>query len=240
MRIVLCGQRSFGAAVLDAVQRDGHHVPRVICPADAGDPLHRAARERGIDVRPAGEGVSAEMIPNGTDLILAAHSHDWISKRARHAARYGAIGYHPSLLPRHRGRSAIEWAIRDRDMIAGGSVYWLDDRIDAGDIAAQDWCWIRPDDDASALWRRELFPLGVRLIRRVLADLDRHVEIRAPQDERLATWEPAIDPPRLRRADLPELAVIAGADEPVVRTLPRTEPLSWDPAGDAYQLDEAL
>ena len=113
------------------------------------------------------------------------------------ATRLGGLSYHPSLLPIHRGRDAVAWTIRDRDRIAGGTVYWLDERIDAGPIAAQDWCFVRPDDTPSTLWRRELFPLGLRLIDQALGDLLTGRSQRRPQDEDLATWEPALIRPAL-------------------------------------------
>ena len=90
-------------------------------------------------------------MPAGVDVIVAAHSHDFISGRVRSRAKYGAIGYHPSLLPRHRGRDAIEWALRFGDPISGGTVYWLGETMDGGPIAAQDWCWVRRGDTAAAL-----------------------------------------------------------------------------------------
>ena len=76
-------------------------------------------------------------------------------------------------------------------------MYWLDERIDAGPLAAQDWCFVRPDDTPSTLWRRELFPLGLRLIDQALGDLLTGRFQRRPQDEALATWEPALTRPAL-------------------------------------------
>lgn len=49
------------------------------------------------------------------------------------------------VLPRHRGRSAIEWAIRMHDAVTGGTIFWLNSGIDRGDIAYQDWCFVPPE-----------------------------------------------------------------------------------------------
>jgi methionyl-tRNA formyltransferase len=57
------------------------------------------------------------------------------------------------------------------ERVTGGTVYWLGD-VDAGDVAAQEHVFIRPDDTAEELWQRELFPLGLRLFERVLIDLE--------------------------------------------------------------------
>jgi len=67
-------------------------------------------------------------------------------------------------LPRHRGIAAIEWTIREGDPIAGGSVYHLADRMDAGAIAAQEWVFVRKGETARELWERALAPLGQKLL----------------------------------------------------------------------------
>jgi methionyl-tRNA formyltransferase len=200
MRLILVGQRAFGAAVFAMARARGHEVHQVFAPE--GDRLAAAAFAAGV---PCFQRIEAATLANGADLIVCAHAHAFVSERARARARLGAIGYHPSLLPRHRGRDAVRWTIHMGDRVAGGSVYWLSNRIDAGDIAAQDWCWVRPDDDASSLWRRELFPLGVELLALVLDDLERGVIRRQPQDEDVATWEPSWHRPPVERPDLPRL-----------------------------------
>ena len=116
---------------------------------------------------------------------------------ARGKARLGALGYHPSLLPRHRGRDAIRWALHMGDVVTGGTVYWLDDGADTGPIAAQDWCWVEPGDTPESLWRRVLGPMGLRLFDQVLAALDTGAVPSASQDTRMATWEPSFNPGKL-------------------------------------------
>ncbi len=110
-------------------------------------------------------------MPAGVDLIVCAHSHDFVGRKTRLKARLGAIGYHPSLLPRHRGREAVRWAVHMGDAVTGGTVYWLTDSVDAGPIAAQEHVFIVPGEAPERLWREKLAPLGVRLTLRVLQDL---------------------------------------------------------------------
>jgi methionyl-tRNA formyltransferase len=212
MRIFLCGQRSFGAAALRLCLSSGHQIAGVASPAGS-DKLTFEAGERGLPWMPAGT-LNAQILPANVDLILAAHSHDFIGRGTRLRSRLGALGYHPSLLPRHRGRDAVAWAVKMGDAVTGGSIYWLGDTVDGGDIAAQDWCFIRPGDSASELWRRELFPMGLRLIERALKDLAAGVVVRIPQDDSLATWEPALGVAPLRR---PDLIMLGPADYTVIR-----------------------
>ena len=137
--------------------------------------------------------VPASAIADGTDLIVAAHSHARVSKEALARSRLGGIGYHPSLLPRHRGIAAIEWTIRERDPIAGGSIYHLADRMDAGAIAAQDWCFVKPGETARELWERALAPMGFDLLAQVVNYAKAHGTVPAkPQDEQFATKAPKI------------------------------------------------
>src|SRR6202035_3690298 len=122
-----------------------------------------------------------------------AHSHARVSKEALAVARLGGIGYHPSLLPRHRGLAAGEWTIREGDPIAGGSVYHLADRMDAGAIAAQEWCFVRKGETARELWERALAPLCQKLLAEVIDYAKTHKSLPAqPQDEQFATKAPAI------------------------------------------------
>ena len=207
MKLYLCGQRAFGRAVLEMCLAEGHQVVSVSAPLssqrheDRPDRLREAAVVAGIPVLPSGM-LTADKLPAGVDVILAAHSHDFVGRKTRLRSRLGAIGYHPSLLPLHRGRDAVRWTIRDGDRVAGGSIYWLSDTVDAGDLAAQDWCFVSPGETTESLWREKLFPMGVSLFRQALSDLARGVLVSVPQDHDLATWEPSWDRPPLRRPDL--------------------------------------
>jgi methionyl-tRNA formyltransferase len=194
MRITLVGSRHFGVTTLDMLRQHEVDVVRVVV-ADADDRLASAARAAGIEVvvQVNPKLVVASEIAPGSDLIVTAHSHARIAKEALAAARLGGIGYHPSLLPRHRGIAAIEWTIREKDPIAGGTVYHLADRMDAGAIAAQDWCFVGKDETARQLWERALAPMGQKLLAEVIDYAKIHGNLPArPQDEQFATNAPAL------------------------------------------------
>lgn len=198
MRVVIIGQKWLGAEVLKLCVSRGDDVALVVTPPEADrDRLWLHARSLGIPTLAGLKRLDAVHIPEGVDLILAAHAHLFITRQARECSLLGAAGYHPSLLPRHRGRDAIKWAIHMREPITGGTVYWMDDGADTGPIAMQESRHIRPDDDAVSLWRRELAPLGLELFARVLADLDRGIISAEAQDASLATWEPGFHSKRL-------------------------------------------
>jgi methionyl-tRNA formyltransferase len=194
MRITLVGSRHFGVTTLNTLRQHGVQIVRVVV-ADAEDRLGAAAKTAGIDVVVQADPklVVASEIAEATDLIVTAHSHARISRQALAAARLGGIGYHPSLLPRHRGIAAIEWTIKEGDPIAGGTVYHLADRMDAGAIAAQEWCFVKKGETARELWERALAPLGQKLLAEVIDYAKVHNALPAkPQDEQFATKAPSL------------------------------------------------
>ncbi|MRM95020.1 methionyl-tRNA formyltransferase [Riemerella anatipestifer] len=204
-RVFISGQKYFGEMVFRLCLKLGIEVVGVCCPLD-DKYLGKAARTWGVPIIPAGT-LRADIMPE-CDLGITAHSFDYIGKKTRYIPRLGWLGYHPSLLPRHRGRSAIEWAIRMNDAITGGTIFWLDAGIDRGDIAYQDWCFIPPEyylnpkDWASKLWRDELCPMGIRLYEKALKDILSEVIIRKPQDKRFSTFEPSTDVKDIYKPDL--------------------------------------
>jgi methionyl-tRNA formyltransferase len=194
VKCTLVGSRYFGALVFEALRADSAAVAAVVAPA-ADDRLAVAARNAGVPLHVLANPkiVPGDAIPEGTDLIVAAHTHARVSDEALARSRLGGIGYHPSLLPRHRGIAAVEWTIMEGDPIAGGSVYHLSDGWDAGAIAAQDWCFVAKGETARELWERALAPMGLKLLKDVVRHAAQHGTLPAhPQDERFATRAPMI------------------------------------------------
>lgn len=194
MRITLVGSRHFGVATLNMLRDKGVEIARVVV-HDGEDRLAAVARSAGIEVVMQADPkvVTPEEIAANTDLIVTAHSHARVTQAALEKAKLGGIGYHPSLLPRHRGKAAVEWTIKEGDAIAGGTIYHLADRMDAGAIAAQDWCFVRKGETARELWERALAPLGLKLLGDVIEHAKVHGTIPAkPQDEQFATKAPSL------------------------------------------------
>ena len=194
MRITLVGSRHFGVTTFNMLREHGVEIARIVV-HDAEDRLAAAAKAAGVDVAVQADPkfvTAAEIAPN-TDLIVTAHSHARITREALASAKLGGIGYHPSLLPRHRGMAAIEWTIKEGDPIAGGTIYHLADRMDAGAIAAQEWVFVKKGETARELWERALAPLGQKLLGEVIDYAKVHKTLPAkPQDEQFATLAPSL------------------------------------------------
>ena len=207
MRVFISGQKYFGAEVLRVCLHLQMEVAGVCAPFE--DKYIRPLAElNNIPVMSAGT-LNNGTCPRGIDLGITAHSFDYIGHATRMIPRLGWIGYHPSLLPRHRGRSAIEWALKMRDFATGGTVYWLNAGIDRGDIERQEIVWIDPahysgdiKKNAAEIWRSQLLPLGVRLMAEALRDVKNGIYNRAPQDARFSTFEPSLDVKDIFKPDL--------------------------------------
>jgi methionyl-tRNA formyltransferase len=194
MRITLVGSRHFGVTTFNMLRQHEVEIARVVV-HDVEDRLAAAAKAASIEVVVQADPkfvVASEIAPN-SDLIVTAHSHARITREALAAAKLGGIGYHPSLLPRHRGLAAVEWTIKEGDPIAGGTIYHLADRMDAGAIAAQEWVFVKKGETARELWERALAPLGQKLLGEVIEYAKVHKTLPAkPQDEQFATLAPSL------------------------------------------------
>ena len=142
MRIVINGQQAFGADVLKALLERGEDVVAVYCAPDKEgrppDPLAEAAREAGIEVRQPETFKTAEaadeMRALEPDLMVMAFVTLFVPEPVLNAPTHGSIQYHPSILPRHRGPSAINWAIIQGEDTTGLSVFWPDEGLDTGPV----------------------------------------------------------------------------------------------------------
>jgi methionyl-tRNA formyltransferase len=198
MRIVLIGQAAFAQKVLDGLQARDPTVSAVYCPPNAPggrpDPLKARALTLGIPVHQhrtlKGADVAGEVSGYDADLGVLAYVTQIVPQAVFAAPRLGSICFHPSLLPRHRGGSAIPWQIIKGETRTGVTVFWVDPGIDTGPILLQKEAAIGPDQTAGSLYYDTLFQLGVEA---VMESVDLIAAGRAPrilQDERQASYEP--------------------------------------------------
>jgi methionyl-tRNA formyltransferase len=103
--------------------------------------------------------------------------------------KFGAIQYHPSLLPKYRGPSSINWPIVCGETETGITIFRPVDGLDEGPVILQKTIAIQPDDTLGSVYFDKLFPLGVQALLEA-ADLvvsGQHTE--ATQDESQASYE---------------------------------------------------
>ena len=197
MRIALIGQQAFGKAVLEALLERGEEVIAVYCAPDrAGgrpDPLKEAALEHGIELlqppsykEPAVWEAFRAMRP---ELGVMAFVTLFVPEDFLYIPEKGTIQYHPSLLPRHRGPSSINWPIIQGATRTGLSIFWPDNGLDTGPILMQKEVDILENDTLGTVYFDKLFPLGVEAM---IESVDLVRDGRAPkivQDDSQATYE---------------------------------------------------
>lgn len=200
MRIALIGQAAFGEAVFNALRDAGEQIVAVSSvegTPERPDPLWAAASAAGLPAFPTGKlkkkAVLAEYSATQPDLCVMAFVNHILPESVLFAPKHGSIQYHPSLLPRHRGRSAINWAIRSGAAQTGVTIFWTDKGIDTGPILLQRACDIGPDDTVGSLYFDRLFPMGVEMLAESVRMVREGTAPRIAQDASQQTYEPPAD-----------------------------------------------
>jgi methionyl-tRNA formyltransferase len=197
MKIAIIGQQDFGKAVLEAFLARGDEATAVFCaPEKEGarpDALRLAAQQKGLKVhqfkslRDAEAGKAME--DAGADIgimafVLQFAPHDFVT-----IPRHGTIQYHPSLLPKYRGPSSINWPIIKGETETGLTIFRPSDGLDEGSVVLQKKTPISPDDTLGTVYFDRLFPMGVQAMLEA-ADLVLSGKYKeTDQDESKASYE---------------------------------------------------
>jgi methionyl-tRNA formyltransferase len=198
MKVALIGSQDFGKAALDAFLERGDEVVAVFCPPDnpkATKPeiLKEATLAKGLVPLQFASLKSPEaadaMRNSGADICVMAYVLQFVPQELAKIPRLGTIQYHPSLLPKYRGPSAINWAIALGETKTGLTIFRPSDGLDEGEVILQKEVAIGANDTLGSVYFDHLFPLGVQALLEA-ADLvaaGKHQEV--VQDEALANYE---------------------------------------------------
>ena len=204
-RIAIFGQAAFGRDVLLRVLEAGHEVVAVYVPPDRGrpDPLAEEAAGKGLRLlrharfrrqgRAIGELV-AEYVGLGAEMNLMPFTTVILPPEIVEAPPLGSLCFHPSLLPRFRGGSAIPWQVILGERESGVTVFRPDAGVDTGPIVVQKGgVSISDTETAASLYFDKLYPLGLEAIAEAVRAVDEGTAVPRPQDERLATFQGLVD-----------------------------------------------
>src|SRR6266851_2729453 len=197
MRLAIIGQQDFGKAVLEAFLARGDEVAGVFCapekPGAKADALKTAAQEKNVPVFQfqslKAEEAAAAMQKLGADIGIMAFVLQFAPQDFVNIPKRGTIQYHPSLLPKYRGPSSINWPIIRGETKTGLSIFRPNDGLDEGPVVLQKETPISADDTLGTVYFDRLFPMGVKAMLEA-ADLvfsNEHKEVY--QDESQATYE---------------------------------------------------
>jgi methionyl-tRNA formyltransferase len=198
MRIILLGQAAFAEKTLEKLVNKGEQVVAVYCPPDPPsgkfDPVKQKAIALGIPVRQhkslKAPEVRDEFLSLNADLAILAFVTQIVPQQVFSVPRLGSICFHPSLLPKYRGASAINWALIKGEAITGLTLFWVDPGIDTGPVLLQKEVKVDPDDTTGSLYFNKIFPLGIEAIAEAVELIKTGNPPRVVQDESKATYDP--------------------------------------------------
>ena len=197
MRIAVIGQQAFGRSVLEAFLERGDDVAGVFCapekPGAKPDPLKAAAEQHGLPLFQLAslktEEANEALRSLNVDLLVMAYVLQFAPQSFVNIPRFGAIQYHPSLLPKYRGPSSINWPLIKGETETGLTIFRPNDGLDEGRVILQKTVPIGPDDTVGTVYFDWLYPLGVNAM---LEAADRVLSGRygeVVQDESRASYE---------------------------------------------------
>ncbi len=198
MQLIVMGQQAFGKDALEKILAAGKdEVAAVYCAPDKEgrptDPLKEFALAKGLPVFQPPKFKDPEVIEtlrsHDADLMVMAYVVLFVPEEVRDIPKMGSICFHPSLLPLHRGPSAVNWPIIQGSRKSGFSWFYPTDGLDEGDVLLQWECDIGPDDTVIDLYFKKIYPAGVDSVLEVCDLFRTGNPPRLQQDESKATYE---------------------------------------------------
>lgn len=201
MKIVIIGQSVFAANVYTLLKEDGHEIVGVYTIPDQNGREDALAKIAAVDHVPVFKlsrwRVKGKPIPDvvdtykslGADLNVLPYCSQFVPMEVIEMPKHQSIIYHPSLLPKHRGASSINWTLIQGDTKTGYTVFWADDGLDEGPILLQKECVVEPNDTVESLYNRFLFPEGVEGVREAVSLIADGSAPRVTQPEFGASYE---------------------------------------------------
>src|SRR5436190_4636025 len=197
MKIAIIGQQDFGKAVLEAFLARGDTVAGVfVAPEKEGakaDPMKVAAVEKGLKLFqfPSLKSAEATAAMKGldADIGIMAFVLQFAPQEFVNIPKHGTIQYHPSLLPKYRGPSSINWPLARGEKKTGLTIFRPTDGLDEGPVILQKETDVSENDTLGTVYFDRLFPMGVQAMLEA-ADLvvaGKHKEV--VQDESKASYE---------------------------------------------------
>jgi methionyl-tRNA formyltransferase len=198
LRIILIGQAAFAEKTLEKLLAKGEEVIAVYCPPDIPggkpDPVKQKALQLGIPVRQhvsfKAPAVREEFLALNADLAILAFVAYIVPQQVFSVPRLGSICFHPSLLPKYRGASAINWSLINGETVTGLSLFWVDPGIDTGPVLLQKEVKVEPDDTTGSFYFNKIFPLGIEAIGEAVDLIKAGNPPRIVQDESQASYDP--------------------------------------------------
>ncbi|RZF33347.1 hypothetical protein LSTR_LSTR007692 [Laodelphax striatellus] len=221
LKIAIIGQSTFAAEVYRQLRSKGHSIvaaftvpdvgrredPLALCAKDNGTPVFKvkAWQEKGMPLRE----IVDQYKDVGANFNVLPFCTQFIPMEVIDFPEHRSICYHPSILPKHRGVSSINWTLINGDKTAGFTIFWADDGLDTGPILLQRSCDVEENDTVDTLYNRFLYPEGIKAMAEAVDMVAAGKAPKIPQPEQGASFEPSVRKKSVRKVnwDQPSTAI---------------------------------
>lgn len=203
LNIVFMGSPEFAVPSLEHIHNSRHTISAVVSNPDKrrrrrGKPVPTDVKKRAlelglrtIDVDDViSESFAGELSGLQADLFVVV-AFRILPKNVLEIPKIGSVNLHASLLPRFRGAAPIHWAIISGEKVTGATVFFLNEKVDAGKIIGQRSVTIGPMDTTGDVYER-LKNDGADLLLSCIDDIAEEKVTEQTQDHSLATPAPKL------------------------------------------------
>ncbi len=182
LKIVFFGTPEFAKCSLEAIHQSAHEVVGVVTVADKASgrgqkiqqsPVKVYAEEQNLPVFQPEKLRNPEFLQSIRDLeadVFVVVAFRMMPKILFEMPRLGTFNLHASLLPDYRGAAPINYAVINGETKTGATTFFINEKIDEGNILLQDEIEIFPDENAGQLHDR-LMLMGAELVVKTLDGL---------------------------------------------------------------------
>jgi len=218
MKVAIIGQSPFATEVYRTIRKEGHTIVGIFTVMDKNgkqDPVALAGAQDGIPVfkfkswRRKGEPIQ-EVLEQyksvGAELNVMPYCSQFIPLEVVNSPVYKSICYHPSILPLHRGASAISWTLIEGDTTGGFTIFYPDDGLDTGDILLTRTCNVSINDTVDSIYKRFMYPEGIKAMAEAVTMIAEGRAPRIKQPEVGATYDAFLNKPEVCKVNLNQSA----------------------------------
>lgn len=205
MKIIFMGTPEFAVPSLEILLTSHHTISAVVTTPDkpqgrglklGPSPVKKFALENNLNIVEPVDLKDSNFVDEIThfnpDLIVVV-AFRILPKEIFSIPKFGSFNLHASLLPKYRGAAPINWALINGETETGVTTFFLDEKVDTGNIIMQNKCEITETDNAGTL-HDKLANIGARTVLSTVSLIEMtngNVPV-YPQDESLFTKAPKI------------------------------------------------
>ncbi|MBT4915771.1 MAG: methionyl-tRNA formyltransferase [Formosa sp.] len=183
IRIVFMGTPEFAVTILEGILLANYKVVGVITapdrPAGRGQKIHKSAvklfsQSKNLNTLQPTNLKDETFLSNLENLnanLQIVVAFRMLPKKVWQMPKLGTFNLHASLLPDYRGAAPINWAIINGEKKSGVTTFFIDEKIDTGEIILQSQIMINPSENAGSL-HDKLMKLGTKLVIKTIEQIE--------------------------------------------------------------------